>query len=163
MHCGESRHAAQHPVARPFSPGAAGHLLREPLGPPVVRPALPLAALSRLRGTALAARRGGPGLSVFGVLGADAVGALAAVAAAAAPAAAASVCLPVAAHAAAGAVAARGGVGLRLAFLCSERLPASSLLLLRFGPLVLQFQGRDQRPGALSGGAGCRAAGLVGR
>lgn len=163
MHRGESRDAAQHPVGRPFSPGAAGHLLREPLRPPVVHSALPLSAHSRLRGAAFAARRGGPGLSVFGVLRADAVGALAAVAAAAAPAAATSVALPVAAHAAASAVATRRGVGLGLAFLCSERLSASSLFLLWLGPLVLQVQGRNQRTGALSGRAGCRAAGLIGR
>lgn len=100
---------------------------------------------------------------MLGVLRTDAVGALAAVAAAAAPAAAAAVALPVAAHAAARAVAARRGVGLRLSLLRSQRLPASPLLLLRFGPLVLQVQGRDQRTWTLAGGAGRRAAGLIGR
>lgn len=163
VHGSERCDAAQHPVRRALRPGAAGHLLREPLGPPVVQPALPSAAHPRLSGTALAARGSGSGLSVFRVLGADAVGALAAVAATAASTAAAAIALAVAAHAAAGAVAARRGVGLRLALLPSKRLPASSLFLLWFGPLVLQVQGRDQRTRALAGGAGRRAARLIGR
>lgn len=162
MHGGEGCDAAQHPVRRALGPGAAGRLLREPLGPPAVQPALPAAAHPRLFRAALAARGSGPGLPVFRVLGADAVGALAAVATAAAAAAAAAVALAVAAHAAARAVAA-GRVGLRLAFLPSERPPPSSLLLLWSGPLVLQVQGRDQRARALAGGAGRRAARLIGR
>lgn len=95
--------AAQHPVRSPLGPGAAAHLLGQPLRPPGLQPALLLAALPRLLRAALAARGGGAGLSVLGVLGADAVGALAAVATAAA--AAAAVAFAVAAHAAASAVA----------------------------------------------------------
>lgn len=94
------------------------------------------------------------------VLRADAVGALAAVAAAASASAAAS---PVAAHAAAGAVAPGRGLRLGLALLSPRRLPTPSLLILCSRPLVLQIHGWNQRTGALSGGAGGRAACLVGR
>lgn len=100
---------------------------------------------------------------MLGVLRADAVSTLAAVAAAAASAAAsASVAFPVAAHAAAGTVALGQRLRLRLAFLSPCRLPTPPLLFLRFRSLVLYLQGWNQRTGALSGGAGSRAACLIG-
>lgn len=92
------------------------------------------------------------------------MGPLAAVAAAAAPAAAsAAVALAVAAHAAAGAVATRCRLSLSFAFLRPRRLPAAPVFVLRSGPLVLVLQRWNQRTGTLSGGAGRRAARLIGR
>lgn len=164
----QRRDAPQHPVRCPLGCGAAGHVLRELVRPPAVLPALrlqppPLSFVSTLCSlrAALATRGSGAGLSVLRVLRADAVGTLAAVAAAAASAAApAAVTLAVAAHAAAGAVSSGRGPRLGLAFFSPGRLP---VLFLRFRPLVLAFQGRDQRPGALSGGARGGTARLTGR
>lgn len=150
LHRGERGDAPQHPVRRPLGPRAARRLLRELLRPPVP------AALGSTA-VPLAAGGGGAGPPVLGVLGADAV---AAAAAASAPPAAA---LAVATHAAAGAVSPGRGLRLGLALLRPRRLPTPSLLILRSTPLVLQNHGRDQRAGALSGGAGGQAARLIGR
>ncbi len=90
--------------------------------PPAVLPTLLFSFVSTLCSlrAALAARGSGtgPGLSVLGVLRADAVGTLAAVAAAAASAAASTaIALAVAAHTAAGTVAPGRRLHLCLAFL----------------------------------------------
>lgn len=160
LHRRQRGDAAQHPVRRALGPRAAGGLPAELVGP-AVPPALRPAAAP------LAAGGGGAGLPVLRVLGAEAAGALTAVAAAAAPASAAASAtsalaasgLAVAAHAAAGAVA--SGRGRRLALLPPRRLPAPVLLFFCSRPLA-QVEGRDQRAGALSGGAGGGAAHLIG-
>lgn len=121
LHCRKCCNAAQHPVGRPLGARAAGHVLRQLVGPACVPPALPVLALLLpsvpplpLRAAVpLAAGGCGARFSVLRVLGADAVRALAAVAAAAASAAAPAA-LAVAARAAAGAVAPGRGHGRSL-------------------------------------------------